>query len=188
MFKHAFLFIKNFLLLLELSVIICTHSALTVFKKFSENSLTHKYLSSIQLNNIFCAAKRILCLFNINTSGSRLSMVINCSFRPFNLADTDLLVNLPVNLKLQRRCSFQYAVEQFQGSSLKTQSFFRAVNSPFNRPICSTEGINFNHSFSEAFKNQLILNFLHYKDRENRDYISHFHFYILSTAVKRCLL
>ena len=46
-FKHTFLFIENFLLLLELNVIICAYSALTVFKRFSEDFLVHKCLSDI---------------------------------------------------------------------------------------------------------------------------------------------
>ena len=67
-FKHMFLFIENFLLSLKLGVIICTHSALTVFRRFSKGSLIYKHLSGIQLNNIFCTAKRILHLFNADAS------------------------------------------------------------------------------------------------------------------------
>ena len=110
-FKHIFLFIKNFLLQLELSVIIHTHSALAVFERFSEDSLTHKYLSDILLNNIFCTAERILHLFNINAPDSKPSMAINCSFRSLNLANINLLMNLSANLKLQRKHSFQHAVK-----------------------------------------------------------------------------
>ena len=47
MFKHMFLFIENFLLLLKLSVIIHAHSALAVFERSPEGSPVHKYLSGI---------------------------------------------------------------------------------------------------------------------------------------------
>ena len=110
-FKHMFLFIKNFLLLLELSVNIHAHSVLAVFRRFSEDSLMHKHLLSIWLNNISCTAERILHLLNIDTSGSKLPIIINYSFRFFNLTDTSLLMNPSANLKLQRRCSFQYTVK-----------------------------------------------------------------------------
>ena len=110
-FKHKFLFIENFLLLLKLSVIIYAHSALIIFKRFVKGSSVHKCLSDIWLNNIFCAAERILHLFNADASDSKLLMIIDCSFRLFNLVDTDLLINLPASLKLQRRYSFQHIVK-----------------------------------------------------------------------------
>ena len=108
-FKHMFSFIKNFLLSLKLSVIICAHSALTVFRRFSEGSFTHKHLLSIQLNNIFCTVERIWHLLNTDAFNSKLLMIINCSFRLLNLANISLLVNLLTNLKLQRS-SFKGAV------------------------------------------------------------------------------
>ena len=110
-FKHAFLFIENFLLLLKLNVNICTHSALAIFKRFPKGSSVYKYLSSIWLNNTFCTAGRILHLLNTNASNSKLSMIIDCSFRPFNLADISLLMNPLTSLKLQRRHSFQHTVK-----------------------------------------------------------------------------
>ena len=110
-FKHTFLFIKNFLLSLKLSVIICTHSALAIFRRFSKNSLTHKHLSNIQLNNIFCTAGKIQYLFNINTFNNKLSMIINHSFRLLNLTDINLLMNSSASLKLQKRCSFQHTMK-----------------------------------------------------------------------------
>ena len=109
--KHIFLFIENFLLSLELGVIIHAHSTLTVFEKFSEDSPAHKCLPGIQLNSTSCAAGRILCLFKTDTSDNKLPMIINHSFRPFNLADTGLLVNPLISLKLQRRYPFQHTAE-----------------------------------------------------------------------------
>ena len=110
-FKHMFLFIENFLLLLELSVIICAHSVLIIFRKFSENSFMHKCLSGIQFNNIFCTAERIQHLLNTDTFNSKLLIIINHSFRSLNLADISLLMNSPTNLKLQRRHPFPCAVK-----------------------------------------------------------------------------
>ena len=107
-FKYVFLFIKNFLLQLELGVIIYAHSALTIFRRFSGGSLTHKCLSGILLNNTFCAAERILYLLNVDAPDSKSSMAINCLFRPLNLANTGLLVNSSASLKLQRKHSFQH--------------------------------------------------------------------------------
>ena len=101
-----FLFIKNFLLLLKLDVIIHTHSALIVFRKFLKPFLIYKYLSGIQLNNIFCIVERILHLFNTDTSDSRLLIIILYLLKFLNLEDINLLINLLINLKLQKRHSF----------------------------------------------------------------------------------